>query len=325
MPTVVVAYSEFPDTEVEANVLQAVGATLLHTRGLETAEQLAAARQADALMVSTQAVPASLLAELARCRIISRVGTGLDAIDIPAATARGIWVTNVPDYSVDEVSTHAITLLLAQARRLPRMLAATRRGEWDSRLARPFLRLAGQRLGLLGFGRIAQAVAAKARGLGLEVAAHDPFVPAEVMPAAGVRAVAIAALWRESDFISLHTPLTEATRRIVNAAALAQMKPTAYLINTARGALVDEDALLQAVRSGQIAGAALDVLLVEPPAPDHPLLLDDRLLVTPHYGWYSEAATVDVRVRGAEEVVRVLRGERPRCPANDLAEFRKEA
>ncbi len=318
MPTVAIVYNEFPDTSLEAEVLKVVDATVLHTRGLDTPEQLEAARQADALMVSIHKVPATLLATLERCRIVSRVGTGLDAIDIPAATERGIWVTNVPDYSVDEVSTHAITLLLALARRLPRVLESMRRGEWDSRRARPFPRLKGQTLGLLGFGRIAQAVAGKARGLGLEVIAHDPFVPAPVMVAAGVRAVDAETLWRSSDFISLHTPLMPGTRGIVNTQALTQMKPTAYLINTARGPLVDEDALIEAVRSERIAGAALDVLTVEPPAPDHPLLHDERIIVTPHYAWYSEAANHDVRVRGAEEVVRVLRGERPRNPANEV-------
>jgi D-3-phosphoglycerate dehydrogenase len=318
MPTVAIVYSEFPDTSVESEVLQAIGATVLHTRGLDSPEQLEAARQADALMVSTHKVAGSLLATLERCRIVSRVGTGLDAIDIPAATERGIWVTNVPDYSVDEVSTHAVMLLLALARRLPRMLESMRRGEWDSRRARPFPRLKGQTLGLLGFGRIAQAVAGKGRGLGLEVIAHDPFVPSQVIEAAGVRAVDADSLWRSSDFISLHTPLTPGTRAIINAQALAQMKPTAYLINTARGPLVDEDALLEAVRSERIAGAALDVLTVEPPAPHHPLLHDDRIIVTPHYAWYSEAANHDVRVRGAEEVVRVLRGERPRNPVNEI-------
>jgi D-3-phosphoglycerate dehydrogenase len=324
MPTVVIAYSEFPDTAVEAEVLGAVEVTVLHAGGLETPEQLLAARQADALMVTTQKVPASLVASLARCRIISRVGTGLDAIDIPAATARGIWVTNVPDYAVDEVSTHAITLLLAYARRLPRVLDSTRRGEWDARFVRPFPRLRGQTLGVLGFGRIAQATAAKARGLGLQVIAHDPFVASEAIESAGVRAVAAEALWRESDFISLHTPLTDGTRHVVNAQALSQMKSTAFLINTARGPLIDEEALLHAVRSGQIAGAALDVLTVEPPAPDHPLLHEERIMITPHYAWYSEAANHDVRVRGAEEVVRALRGERPRCPANTIATPQRE-
>ncbi len=325
MPTVVIAYAEPQDTSVEAEILGALQATLVHSHGLETPEQLAVAHQADALMVTIQKVPASLVADLARCRIISRVGTGLDAIDIPAATARGIWVANVPDYSVDEVSTHAITLLLAQARRLPQMLASTRRGEWNGTLAQPFPRLKGQTLGVLGFGRIAQATAAKGRGLGLEIIAHDPYVAPSVMAAAGVRAVSAEALWRESDFISLHTPLTEGTRHVANAQALAQMKPTAYLINTARGPLIDEAALLHAVRSGQIAGAALDVLTVEPPPPDHPLLHEEKILITPHYAWYSEDANHDVRARGAEEVVRVLRGERPRCPVNTISMPPKEA
>jgi D-3-phosphoglycerate dehydrogenase len=325
MPTVVIAYGEFPDTAVEAAVLSAIPAAILRAGGLETPEQLAAARQADALMVTTQRVPASLIAGLAHCRIISRLGTGLDAIDIPAATARGIWVTNVPDYAVDEVSTHAITLLLAQARRLPRVLESTRRGEWDARFVRPFPRLKGQTLGVLGFGRIARATAAKARGLGLEVIAYDPYVASETMAAEGVRAASADGLWRESDFISLHTPLTDGTRQVVNAQALSQMKPTAFLINTARGALIDEAALLQAVRSGQIAGAALDVLTVEPPPPEHPLLHEERIIITPHYAWYSEAANHDVRVRGAEEVVRVLRGERPRCPANEISMPQRDA
>jgi D-3-phosphoglycerate dehydrogenase len=263
-------------------------------------------------------VPASLLNTLPRCRIVSRVGTGLDAIDIPAATARGIWVTNVPDYAVDEVSTHAITLLLALARRLPRLLASTQQGVWDSTLARPFPRFKGQTLGVLGFGRIGSATAAKARGLGLNVIAHDPYVSPQTIEALGVQPVAADRLWRESDFLSLHTPLTDETRQIITAQVLAQMKPSALLINTARGALIDEAALQAAVRSGHIAGAALDVLSIEPPPPDHPLLHDERILITPHYAWYSEDSSRQVRVSAAEEIVRVLRGEKPRCPANQL-------
>src|SRR5579859_2020828 len=325
MPTVVIAYGEPHDTAVETQILGPLQATLVHLKGLETPEQLAAARQADALMVTIQRVPASLIANLAHCRIISRLGTGLDAIDIAAATARGIWVSYVPDYWVDEVSTHAITLLLAQARRLPKVLASTRRGEWNGMLAQPFPRLKGQTLGVLGFGRIARAVAAKGHGLGLEVIAHDPYIPPAVISAAGVRAVDAPTLWRESDFISLHTPLTDDTRQVVNAESFAQMKPSTYLINTARGPLIDEAALLHAVRSGQIAGAALDVLTVEPPPPDDPLLHEEKILVTPHYAWYSEDANHDVRVRGAEEVVRVLRGERPRCPVNEVAMPQQDA
>ena len=173
-------------------------------------------------------------------------------------------------------------------------------------------------MGLLGCGRIGQAVARKGKGLGLRVIAHDPFMDAQAIRGLGVEPVDFDTLLAESDFISLHSPLTEANRHIINAISLAKMKSTAYLINTARGPLIDEDALLQAVRAGQIAGAALDVLTVEPPSPDNPLLHEPHIFVTPHTAWYSEAAKVDVRVRGAEEVVRVLNGEPPRAPANRI-------
>ncbi len=182
----------------------------------------------------------------------------------------------------------------------------------------PRRRLRGQTLGLLGFGRIGQAVAAKARGLGVELIVHDPFLNAQAIADAGARPVDRETLLRESDYLSLHAPLSEANRRFLDAAAFALMKPTAFVINTARGGLIDEEALLHAVQSGQIAGAALDVLTVEPPAPDHPLLHEPRVLITPHTGWYSEDANHDVRVRAAEEVVRVLSGDRPRCPVNQV-------
>ena len=269
-------------------------------------------------MVTIEPVTAELIGQMARCRIISRVGTGLDAIDVAAATERRILVTNVPDYSVDEVSSHAVALLLSYARRLPDLLSATRQGIWDGAVVRPFQRLHGQTLGLLGFGRIARAVAVKAQGLGLRVLAHDPYVSPAAMEAAGVRRVGWETLLGSSDFVSLHVPLTDSTRQVVNAPALARMRPTALLINTARGGLVDEAALLAALNSGQIAAAALDVLAEEPPAPDHPLLRHPRALVTPHVGWYSEDANQDVRVRAAEEVVRVFRDEPPRCPVNQV-------
>ena len=234
-----------------------------------------------------------------------------------AAAQHGVWVTYVPDYSIDEVSAHAITLLLAQARGLARLLKATQAGTWDGSGVH-IRRLQGQVLGLIGGGRIGMATAAKGRGLGLEVLVYDPYLSAAALAGSGVRLVDLPTLLRESDYISLHAPLTRDNRHIIDAAALSQMKPTAYLINTARGPLIDEAALLAAVRAGTIAGAALDVLAVEPPAADNPLLHEERILVTPHIAWYSEEAKVDVRRRGAEEVVRVLRNDPPRAPANRI-------
>lgn len=317
-PTVVAVYGSPADSLIERELLQAVDATLIHLASLDAPEAHAQLQAADALMVTTHSVPARLIATLERCRIISRSGTGLDAIDIPAATAQGIWVAYVPDYSVDEVSSHAVGLLLAHARSIPWQVESTRAGAWTHLAAGTRRRLRGQTLGVVGFGRIGQAVATKARALGLEIIAHDPFLEDQTIAAAGARPVDRETLLRESDYLSLHVPLTEANRRFIDAQALALMKPTAIVINTARGGLVDEEALLSAVQSGQIGGAALDVLSVEPPPPDHPLLHDPRILITPHAGWYSEDAARDVRVRAAEEVVRVLRGERPRCPANQI-------
>lgn len=319
MRTVVIAYNLFPDIAVEQQVLDSANAKAVRINGLETADTQDILRNADALIVSLEHVTSEVIATMERCRIISRMGTGLDSIDIPAATAHGIWVTNVPDYSVDEVSTHAIALLLAAARRLPQLFELTRQGRWDSEAVRPIERLQEQILGVVGFGRIARAVAAKARGLGLEVIAYDPYVDSEIIEAEGVQSVEWRALLSNSDYISLHTPLTEETHNIVDASALSHMKSTAFLINTARGGLVDEDGLVAALRSKEIAGAALDVLSTEPPSPDHPLLHEDRVMITPHTAWYSEAATHDVRVRASEEVVRVLRGEEPRCPVNNVA------
>ena len=317
-PTVIIAYADASDTKVEQEILKAIDANILYIRKFDTEEALEAASKADALMVGLEEVRANLIARMDRCRIISRLGTGLDTIDIEAATKRGILVTYVPDYSIDEVSAHAIALLMAQARGLAKLLEMTRRGIWNSSTVGPIYRLKGQIFGVVGFGRIGQATAAKGRGLGLEVVVHDPYLDDQVIEATGVRAVDWETLLRTSDYISLHTPLTDNTYHLINAEALALMKPTAYLINTARGPLIDEDALLKAVRSGQIAGAALDVLTVEPPPPDHPLLHEKQIIVTPHFAFYSEAAKHDLRMRGAEEVVRALTGVSPRSPVNQI-------
>ena len=319
-PTIAIAYPGFGDIEIEREILSAAGLDIEHVGNLDTEHAREAARRCDALMVTIQPVEEALIQSLERCRLICRVGTGLDAIDIATATARGIWVTYAPDYSIDEVSTHAIALVLAQARGLPGLLGATRQGIWNSETGGTLYRLSNQTLGVVGCGRIGQATASKGRGLGLRVLAYDPYVDAAAMEELGVQVADLETVLRQSDYVSLHSPLTDETSRLINAETLALMKPTAYLVNAARGGLIDEDALLAAVQGGQIAGAALDVLAVEPVAVDHPFLEEGRILLTPHAGWYSEESKVDVRVQGAEEVVRVLRGERPRAPVNDIPE-----
>lgn len=316
-PTVVIAYDTFPDREVEEELLSAIDANIIYTANLDVHAVLNAATEADALMVTTEEVRAGLIQRMRKCRIISRVGTGLDAIDVNAATERGIWVTFVPDYAVEEVSTHTIALLLAQARRLPQLFESVQLGSWDVKaIGASMQRLSKQTLGLVGFGRIGRAVAAKAQGLGLKVIAFDPYVSTSSVDDAAVLFVDLKTLLRSSDFVSLHAPLTDTTRHIINAEAIAQMKPTAFLINTARGALIDETALLEAMRTGEIAGAALDVLADEPPPPHHPFRQEESIIVTPHAAWCSEEAFREVRARASQEVVRVLSGKRPSVPAN---------
>lgn len=317
-PLVIIAYNDYGDTAVEQEILNVLEAQIVQVDNLLSLRGTHEAEVAEALMVTTQPVTAEILAHMPRCRIVSRAGTGLDAIDVDGATRRGIWVANVPDYGVDEVSTHAITLLLAHARRLPQYLESTRRGIWDYRVVAPIRRLKGQTLGLVGFGRIARAVAHKAQALGLRVLAHDRFVDDREIAASGVHPAGFETLLRESDFVSLHTPLTNTTRHMIDSDTLALMKPTALLINTARGALIDDHALLAAVRAGRIAGAALDVLPIEPPPPDYELLQEERIWLTPHIAWYSESASHDMRTGAAEEVVRVLRGEQPRSGVNHV-------
>jgi D-3-phosphoglycerate dehydrogenase / 2-oxoglutarate reductase len=312
---VVIAYGQRAQTALETGLLEDQGHEVRHLSGLPevAGPELS---DADAVMVTVQPVSDGLLASMPACQIVARVGTGLDSIDLDGAARRGIVVTNVADYSVDEVSTHAITLLLAWARRLPQYLDAVRGGSWNSTGSGPIRRLRGQTLGLAGFGRIGAATAAKGLGLGLRVLAYDRFRPAGEVAAAGVQPADWPTVLAEADYLSLHVPLTPESAGLIDADALAVMKPSAVLINTARGGLVDEAALAEAIAAGSIAGAALDVLAHEPPAADHPLLTDPRVLVTPHTGWYSQEAQRDVVVRACEDVQRVLSGQPARSPVN---------
>jgi D-3-phosphoglycerate dehydrogenase / 2-oxoglutarate reductase len=316
MATVVIAYGQRAQTELDTGLLEGMGYQVRHLSGLSGLSGLA---DADALMVTVQEVTEAVLDAMPACKVVARVGTGLDSIDLDGAARRGVQVTYVADYSVDEVSTHAIALLLACARRIPQYLDLVRAGQWNSVGAGTIRRLSEQTLGIAGFGRIGRAAAGKGRGLGLRVLVCDPYQSGEDIRAAGCEPASWDTLLAESDFISLHVPLTPDSDRLINAAALRAMKPTAVLINTARGGLVDEAALAAAIRAGEIAGAALDVLAAEPPAAGSPLLADPRVLITPHGAWYSAEAQRDVVVRACEDVRRVLTGRPPRSPANKPA------
>jgi D-3-phosphoglycerate dehydrogenase len=319
MPTVVIAHTNQNEAETELAVLgrQPDLEIVFHPK-LDMPEAREALATCDALTVGLHDVTDEMLAAMPNCKIVVRVGTGYDAIDYEAAARRGVWVTNVPDYSIDEVSTHALTLMLALARHLKGHLNVIAEGDWHYLSATPIRRLRGQTLGVIGYGRIGSEMGRKGQGIGLRVIAHDRYLPDERIRELGAEPVDFDTLMRESDFISLHVPLNDTTRRIIDARALGLMKPGAFLVNTARGDVVDVDALVAAVRSGQIAGAAIDVLPVEPPPPDAPVLHEPNIIVTPHIGWASVEAGIDSRQRGMEDVLRVLRGERPRTPVNEI-------
>lgn len=270
-----------------------------------------AAPLADAVLHMRGILDADRIARLTRCRIIAHYGTGVDRIDIAAASARGIWVTNGPRYAVDEVSSHAIALLFAVARKIVAADRAVRSGAWHIKPIVPLHRLAGKTLGLLGFGNIARETARKGRGLGLEAIAYDPYLDPGVFRDAGVRQVDFATCLQEADFLSVHLPLTEQTRGLVGRDALSWMKPSAILINTSRGAVVDEGALVDALRSGRLSGAGLDVFTREPLPTDHPLLTLPNVTVSGHIAFYSEESIEQMQRDAAEQVAQALVGKVP--------------
>jgi D-3-phosphoglycerate dehydrogenase len=279
---------------------------------------LEVARHADALLVTYAKVTADIIGEMERCRIISRFGIGVDNVDLRAATKAGIVVTRVPDYCIDEVSDHTMALLLALVRKIPFANSRTQEGRWEMPAVVPIHRLRGTVLGLIGFGRIPQLVAPKAQAFGLRVVSYDPYIQEEVLKRAGVERMEFGELVKVSDYISIHTPLMPETQHLFSAEVFGRMKPTAYLVNTARGPIIDEDALARALDRGQLAGAALDVLEKEPPSAS-PLLGRDNVILTPHTGFYSEESLVDLQMKASEEVVRVLTGQPPRNPVNPEA------
>ncbi len=263
---------------------------------------------------------------LRKCRVIARTGVGVDNVDVAAASARGIVVTNVPDYGVDEVADHAIALMLACNRGLVRAERLLRSGlmPWDYRAIHPVMRLAGATMGIVGLGRIGTATALRARAFRMRVLACDLCIAPGIDKALGVEMTDLPTLLGGSDVVSLHVPLTDETRHMIDAAAIARMKPHAILVHTARGAVVDAEALAGALREGMIGGAGIDVLPTEPPGREEALIrlwLEGRdppvnLVITPHSAFYSEAGMVEMRVKAAQEVARVLRGERPRYCVN---------
>ena len=274
-------------------------------------EFLDAAKDCDALL-NTYAGPitADVMSKMPKCRIIARYGIGVDTIDLEAATKAGIIVTNNPTYCIEEVAEHTMALLLACARKIPFYDRMVRSGRWEVPPGKPIYRLVGRTLGVVGFGNIARAVAVRAAAFGMRVLYADPFVK-EGQFDAPAKKTELDSLLSESDFVSLHPPLTPDTRRMMNDRAFSRMKPSAFLINCARGPVVDTDALVRALDAKKIAGCALDTTDPEPLPDPHPLRGRENVIVAPHAAWYSEQAMAGLQAGAPGEVRRVLTGEWP--------------
>lgn len=295
------------DPAIERRVLSAADVELIVAPDAREATLAEAAAEADAILTCWARVTAPVIAAAPRLRIVSRMGIGLDNIDLAACTARGVLVTNVPDYCTVEVAEHTLALLFSLARNTAYFHLQSQQGRYDLKAAPPMRRIEGRTLGIVGYGAIGKCVAEKAEALGLKVLVttrRGGDLP-------GRETCALEQLLARSDFVSLHAPLTPATENLIGRRELAQMQPTAFLINTARGGLVDHAALAEALAAGKIAGAALDVQVPEPPDLSQPPYCDPRVLVTPHAAFVSEESVAQLRSRAATQVADWLHGRVP--------------
>lgn len=305
-----------PGVDIEAAVLAGVNGRLMVAQSGTEAELLALAPGADAIMTCFAQVPSSVVQAAPHLQVIGRYGVGVDNIAVSTASELGVIVANVPAYCVDEVAEHAIALLLALARHITRYDRAVRSGNWALATGMPIHRLAGQTLGIIGFGRIGHAMASRGRALGLRVLAFDPRASDETFTSQMVQPAELDQLLSESDFISLHTPLTPETQHLIDWHRLNQMKPSAVVINASRGGVIDLVALERALKTGVIAGAGLDVFEPERLPQDHPLLSLDSVVATPHVAFYSEESIGDLQRLAAENVAAVLGGRLPASVVN---------
>jgi D-3-phosphoglycerate dehydrogenase len=313
-PVIAVTDSVFPTLDPAKAALARLNPTYRMSKSVNADDIIAVAKDADAVLVTYAKLTREVLSQFTRCKAIGRFGLGVDNIDLPTAKEKGIAVNYVPDYCIREVSDHAMALLLSLIRKVPLSNKLVQSGRWEMPAVVPIRRIEGTVLGLIGFGHIPRLVAPKAQAFGIKVIAHDPFAKADVLKAANVESVDLDTLFKTSDYVSVHAPLLPATRGMMNAAAFAKMKKGAYIVNTARGPLIDEPALIAALDSGQIGGAGLDVVATEPLAKDSPLLGRDNVIISPHTAFYSIEALNELQTKCATDVARVLSGEKAVYP-----------
>jgi D-3-phosphoglycerate dehydrogenase len=310
---IVITDYRFPDVEQERRAVVAAGGTLVAGQAVNEEQVAELCKDADGVLNARAPVTRRAIAAMERCRVIVRYGIGVDTIDIPAATERGIYVANVPDYCLDEVSDHALALLMMLSRQMIPSIALAREDTWPVSKMPPLQRLRGQTCGLVGCGRIGSLLAGKGFALGMSVIIHDPYMSAERANGMKAELVSLDELLARADFVSLHAPLTEETRHLFGAAAFAKMKKNASIINTARGGLIDEVALIAALDAGQIFGAGLDVMESETAVTPvrAALVRHPKIIVTAHTAWLSQQARALLQLRAIEQVLACLRGEKP--------------
>lgn len=302
--------------EPEREIFSKVGADLVIAPSGQEEKLVELVKKVDGVLTCWAKVTEKVVRAAKRCQVIGRYGIGLDNIAVKEATRAGIIVTNVPSYCIDEVSDHAMALLLGCARKISFYDRAIKGGRWDLQAGNKMFRLRGKTLGLIGFGKIGRAMVPKAKSFGLRIIVFDPYVSEKEAREYGVVLGSLDQLFREADFVSLHLPLTKSTYRLLGEEAFKKMKDTAYVINTSRGAVIDTEALARAVRENWIAGAGLDVLPREPPDVNDPFLSQENIVLTPHAAFCSVESLLDLQRTAAKQVACVLGGEKPEYIVN---------
>ena len=308
---VVITDYEYTDIDQERKIILDSGAKFYAYQAKEENELIEITKDADAVIVQYANLTRNIIEKMEKCKVIATYGVGVNRIDIQAASDKGIYVCNVPDYGIDEVSNHTIALILALARKLHINAKCLKEGNWGYQNILPISRLERQTLGLIGLGRISSLVAKKMSAFGLNIIAYSPIGNEERANNLNVSLVDFETLLEKSDFISIHCPLTEETTHLFNKEVFSKMKNTAYIINTARGPIIDEEALIDALKLGEIAGAGLDVYKEEPIDNENELLKMDNVIATSHIAWYSQEAISALQQNPAKEVVNVLAGNEP--------------
>ncbi|NOU97838.1 C-terminal binding protein [Paenibacillus sp. LMG 31456] len=307
---------EFSNLEIEEKCLSEFNVKFIYGQCRSEDEVIDLAKDADGLLNQYAPIGRRAIQTLKKCKIISSYGVGVDAIDVTAATEKGIMVANVPDYGVEEVSNHALALLFSSARKIVHLNRKVKTGIWDFESSVPMYRYSEQTLGVLGYGRIPRSLVNKAKPFGFRILVYDPYVSEYEMRITGVEPASIEQIFTQSDYITIHVPLTAETQNLVNKENISKMKKNAVIVNTSRGPIIHEDDLIDALTNERIGGAYLDVLTEEPIHPDHPFLQLDNVILTPHIAWYSEQSMIELRVKAVQNIINVMNGGTPKYWVN---------